>query len=146
MSKESKKAVHYFNNGFCWTESVLLSVSESKGIKSPLIPKIATGFCGGMSHTDGPCGAILGGILVINMIYGRNVPDSDRDCSEERVQDLVSAFKDKFGSTKCYELTGCDLGTDEGQEKYNIDEVYELCDKLVDYATERTLELIDRDK
>ena len=80
------------------------------------------------------------------MIHGREKPDSIRECSEERVQDLVASFKDKFGSTMCYELTGCDLGTEEGQEKYNINEVYELCDKLVDFATDKTLELIDKQK
>ena len=47
-------------------------MSESKGIKSKLIPKIATGFCGGVSHTDGICGAISGGILAINMMCGRS--------------------------------------------------------------------------
>ena len=145
MSKVSKKAVHYFNNGLCCAESVLLSVSESKGIESPLIPKIATGFCGGMSHTNGTCGAIAGGIIAIDMMHGRTKPDDNRDCSEERVQNLVTSFKNKFGSTKCYKLTGCDLGTDEGQEKYNINEVYELCDNLVDFATDKTIELIDKE-
>ena len=144
MSKESDKSVEYFNNGYCWSESVLLSVSESKGIKSDLIPKIATGFCGGMSHTDGMCGAISGGILAIDMIHGRGNPTDPREDSEEKVQELIFTFKDSFKSTHCYELTGCDLGTEEGQEKYNINECYQLCDKFVAQATDKTLELIDK--
>ena len=119
-------------------------MSESKGIKSDLIPKIATGFCGGMSHTDGMCGAISGGILAIDMIHGRGNPSDPREDSEEKVQDLISTFKDSFKSIHCYKLTGCDLGTEEGQEKYNINECYELCDKFVYRATELSLELVNR--
>ncbi len=119
-------------------------MSESKGIKSDLIPKIATGFCGGVSHTDGICGAISGGILAIDMIHGRGKTSDPREDSEEKVQELISTFKEKFNSIHCYKLTGCDLGTEEGQEKYNINECYELCDNFVAKATEKTLELIDK--
>ncbi|MCJ7802259.1 MAG: C-GCAxxG-C-C family protein [Candidatus Marinimicrobia bacterium] len=119
-------------------------MSESKGIKSDLIPKIATGFCGGMSHTDGQCGAISGGILAIDIVHGRRNPSDHREDSENKVQNLISSFKEDFTSTKCYELTGCDLGTDEGQEKYNINEVYEQCDKFVAKATQLTLDLINQ--
>jgi len=119
-------------------------VAESKGIKSDLIPKIATGFCGGMSHTDGICGAISGGILAINMIHGRRKPSDPREDVESKVQELIVTFNNNFGSTHCYKLTGCDIGTEEGQEKYNINEVYELCDNFVSKATQLTLDLINR--
>ncbi|MFC1536141.1 C-GCAxxG-C-C family protein [Candidatus Neomarinimicrobiota bacterium] len=122
----------------------MLSVSESKGIKSDLIPKIATGFCGGVSHTDGICGAIAGGILAINMILGRTKPSDPREEVESKVQELIATFKNNFGSTHCYKLTGCDLGTEEGQEKYNINEVCELCDKFVYRATELSFDLVNR--
>ena len=118
-------------------------MSESKGIKSDLIPKIATGFCGGVSHTDGICGAISGGILAINMIHGRSKPSDAREEVESKVQELIATFKNNFGSIHCYKLTDCDLGTEEGQEKYNINEVYELCDKFVYGVTELSLALVN---
>ncbi len=117
-------------------------MAESKGIKSDLIPKIATGFCGGMSNTNGVCGAISGGILAINMISGRNRISDPREENNLKVQKLVASFDKQFCSTQCYTLTGCDLRTDEGQEKYNINKCYELCDKFVFKATELTLDLI----
>ena len=119
-------------------------MAESKGIKSELIPKIATGFCGGMSHTDGICGAISGGILAINIFHGRSKPSDPREEVESKVQKLIATFKNNFESTHCYKLTGCDLETEEGQEKYNINEVYELCNKYVYRATELSLDLINQ--
>ncbi len=142
-NKISQRSVELFNTGFCWAESILLSVAESKGIVSDLIPKIATGFCGGMSHTDGICGAISGGVLAISMIDGRSRISDPREVVESKVQKLISEFDNQFCSIYCYKLTGCDLGTDEGQEKYNINECYELCDKFVYKVTELTLGLID---
>ena len=119
-------------------------MAESKCIKSNLIPKIATGFCGGISHTDGICGAISGGILALNLIYGRDKPSDTKEENDLKVQELITKFKNKFGSTQCYHLTGCNLGTEEGQTKYNIDECYELCDKFIFKATELTLDLISK--
>lgn len=72
-------------------------MAESKGIRSDLIPKIATGFCGGMSHTDGICGAISGGILAINMINGRSRISDPREENKLKVQKLITEFDKQFG-------------------------------------------------
>ncbi len=53
---------------------MLLAVAESEGIQSDFIPKIATGFCGGVSRTCGMCGAVSGGIMAIGLFAGRNAP------------------------------------------------------------------------
>ena len=143
MSKELEKSVELFNSGYCWAEAVLLSVSESKGIKSDLIPKIATGFCGGISHTDGMCGAITGGILAINMINGRNQTSDPREDNKLKVQKLISEFDKKFCSTHCYKLTRCDLGTVKGESDYKSKDKKKLCNDLVSEATKLTMELID---
>ena len=52
-----------FESGYGCAESVLLAVCESKGIQSVLIPRIASGFCGGVANTNGMCGTVAGGIL-----------------------------------------------------------------------------------
>jgi len=119
-------------------------VSESKGIKSKLIPKIATGFCGGISQTDGMCGAISGGILAINMINGGSQNSDQRDNNSSNVQQLVKTFNDKFNSTQCYILTDCDLRTLKGQSDYKSKNKKKLCDDFVYVATQLTLDLIER--
>ena len=45
-----------FQQGFCCAESVLQAIAESRGIQSELIPRIATGLCGGIAKTGGVCG------------------------------------------------------------------------------------------
>ena len=50
-----------FRSGLCCAESVLQAVAEGLGIRSELIPKIATGLCGGISRTGNICGAVSAG-------------------------------------------------------------------------------------
>ena len=47
----AQRSEELFQQGFCCAESVLQAIAESRGIKSELIPKIATGLCGAAMGT-----------------------------------------------------------------------------------------------
>ncbi|GBD95663.1 MAG TPA: C_GCAxxG_C_C family protein [Nitrospirae bacterium] len=66
-----------FDSGYYCAENVLLAIAESQGIQSDLIPKIATGFCSGISRTCGMCGALSGAIMSLNLLYGRSSPEEN---------------------------------------------------------------------
>jgi C_GCAxxG_C_C family probable redox protein len=121
---------------------VLLAVAESEGIQSELIPKIATGFCGGVSRTCGMCGAVSGGIMAIGIFAGRNAPTETVAESYTMVRKLVKEFGSKFGSTNCKDLTGCDLGTEEGQKYFKENNIRQKCRGYTEEATRISLSLI----
>lgn len=104
-----------------------MAVAESKGVESDLLPKIATGFCGGVSRTCGMCGAVSGGIMAIGLFSGRTSPSDSVLPTYETVRRLLEQFAEKFGSTNCRDLTGCDLGTDEGQNYFKTNNLMETC-------------------
>ncbi len=110
----AQRSEELFQQGFCCAESVLQAIAESRGIKSELIPKIATGLCGGIAKTGGICGAVSGGVLVINMLAGRNSAGQSTEANVRLVRALLSEFETKFGTTKCERLMGCRLDTPEG--------------------------------
>jgi C_GCAxxG_C_C family probable redox protein len=118
-------------------------VSESKGIESELIPRISTGFCGGISRTCGICGAVSGGIMALNIFFGRNKPDESTKKSYSAVQKLVKMFEVKFESTNCQQLTGCDLGTEQGRKKFHSGNLIQKCRKLTEEATRLTMSIIE---
>ncbi|MBC8186140.1 C_GCAxxG_C_C family protein [candidate division KSB1 bacterium] len=120
-------------------------MTESKGIQSDLIPKIATGLCGGISRTNGTCGAVLGSVMVLNVIYGRNnVLDVEKkDTNYLKVQQFLQNFEREFGSTNCQVLTGCDLSTEQGLEKFETDNMDEQCKKYVEKATNVVMSLLE---
>jgi C_GCAxxG_C_C family probable redox protein len=121
---------------------VLLAVAESEGIQSDFIPKIATGFCGGVSRTCGMCGAVSGGIMAIGLLSGRSAPTESVADSYGMVRKLVEDFGSQFGSTNCKELTGCDLGTDEGQKYFKENSIKQRCRIFTEQATRIALSLI----
>ena len=123
MHGPGKKAGELFNSGLLCAESVLLAVAEHKGITNELIPKIATGFCGGISRTSGMCGALSGAVMAVNMIHGRNTPDNLPVESYTRTARLVQMFKQRFGSTLCTDICGCDLSTEAGREAFQANDV-----------------------
>jgi len=135
IEKTAERSVMLFNLGYYCAESVLIAIAEEKGIHSRLIPKIATGFCSGTSRMCGPCGAVNGAILSINLLTGRNDPNSSVEENYALVKKFLNNFEDKFGSTNCRELIGCDLGTKEGQAHFKIHDLKKDCAAYTKEAT-----------
>ena len=121
----------------------MLSVSESKGIKSDIIPRISTGFCGGLARTCGICGAVSGAIMAINLFYGRSLPNEPYDKSYIPVRKMINIFENKFGSTNCKALIGLDLGTEEGQKKFLSENKVEQCRNFTEEATRIAMSIIE---
>jgi len=136
------KSKQLFDSGFGCAEAVLMAVSEYKDIQSDLIPKIATGLCGGVSKTNGMCGAVSGGVLAISMIYGRTKVEDSRDALNARTQAFIQKFNKKYGTVGCTALTGCDLSTKEGMKKFEKENVHIKCQEFVGEATQLVLKIL----
>ncbi|MDQ1278914.1 MAG: hypothetical protein QG670_174 [Thermoproteota archaeon] len=131
--------------GFNCSESVLLAIVSEWGISSELIPRLATGFGGGMGRQGYVCGALAGGIMAIGIRYGRD-KGSDvlaRDKSYATVRELFSRFRTEFRTIECSELTGCDLTTPEGVAKHNL-AYQDTCAKYIARVVELVLELTNQ--
>jgi C_GCAxxG_C_C family probable redox protein len=139
----SRRSGELFQTGFYCAESVLLAIAESKGIQSELIPKIATGFCSGISRTCGTCGAVSGAIMAISLSTGRKSPTETVQETYGIVRKLLGMFESKFGSTNCKDLVGCDLGTEEGQSKFKEGNLIERCRNYTEEATGMAMALIE---
>jgi C_GCAxxG_C_C family probable redox protein len=118
-------------------------VAESKNIQSDLIPKIATGFCAGVSRTRGTCGAVTGAVMALNLFYGRSDPSLPLDQSYPPVQKFIQRFEAAFGSTHCMQLIDCDLGTEEGRKKFVGENVITTCKNFTSEATRMVLAILD---
>ena len=118
-----------------------MAVAESQGIHSDLLPKIATGFCSGLSRTAGLCGALSGGILALNLLTGRSEPGAPVDRNYALVRELIDQYQAEFGSTNCMELTGVDLGTEEGRAKFREKNQIVNCLNQAEEATRMVLSL-----
>ena len=119
-----------------------MAVAESQGIASDLLPKIATGFCSGMARTGGPCGALTGAIMGLNLVTGRSEPGTPVDENYALVNELIDQFEAQFGSTNCQVLTGVHLGAPEGLATFRANNKIEDCLQYTEEATKMALALI----
>jgi C_GCAxxG_C_C family probable redox protein len=143
-SMETKQtASEFFDAGFNCAESVLAAGLKYLNIDvEALVPRLATGFGGGISRTKSVCGAYTGAVLVLGAKYGRTRLDDDRGVILSKVQELNDWFIKQFGSTNCYELTGLDFNTPEGMEKYKSGTHKDLCSGIVALTAARLEELL----
>jgi C_GCAxxG_C_C family probable redox protein len=118
-------------------------VAESKNLHSDIIPKISTGFCGGVARTGGLCGAVSGAVMAISLFCGRSSPDDPIDKTYAPVQKMVAMFRSRFGSTNCPELTGIDLGTEEGRRKFKSLNMIERCRGYAEEAAKMAMSIIE---
>jgi C_GCAxxG_C_C family probable redox protein len=144
IDQVAQKSVEHFKSGYFCAESVLLAISEHYSIKSSFIPSIATGFCSGTARTSGLCGAVAGGILSINLFSGRRSPKESVDENYTYVRKFLQSFQEKFNTTNCAELIGCELGTKEGQKKFKTENLKEECFQFTQEATRMAMTIIER--
>lgn len=142
---DSQEAGHeageHFRQGLYCAESVLLSIARRLEIESDLLPAIATGFCGGMSRTGGPCGAVTGAVMGIGLAFGRNQAGESVGQAYAATHALLERFAAEFGSTNCTALLGCDLATEEGRAAFNARGLSQRCMRFTVRAAELGVEL-----
>jgi C_GCAxxG_C_C family probable redox protein len=149
MSVEDE-AKHAFDSSFNCAESVLLVVSKRVGLEKEragsLIPKIATGFGGGIARNGDVCGALCGGVMAISLVLGRNRSDESREPCYSAVDRFYNDFVNAFGTCKCRELVGVNLKTPEGNEAYRSRLHRERCTPIVEWAAVKASKLINESK
>ena len=145
MDKERvvEAAKSYAGTGFLCSESVLLAISDWLGVKSDLIPKIATGFGAGVGGCGSICGAISGGVLALGLKFGRNEPKKQDRPSYWFARELLGRFEKQFGHTACRELTNCDFSTETGLKKYAEEKLWDTkCRQYITRTTAIALDII----
>ncbi len=145
MSEQApQRSVELFRSGYFCAESVLLALAESQGIQSDLIPKIATGFCSGISRKGYMCGAVSGAIMGINLVAGRCLPSDSLESCYALTQKMIDLFENQYGSVNCGQLIGCDLDTKDGQRFFLENQLLERCHQYAEGATTIAISLITR--
>jgi C_GCAxxG_C_C family probable redox protein len=113
-----------------------LSFKEYFGYQDSLIPRLATGFGGGVGRKGSLCGAFTGSIMAIGMKMGRTDP-KDRETLlkvYEKCQQYWEKFEKEFGSRDCYALIGYHLDDPEENRKWLESGGREKCTAIIEKA------------
>ena len=121
-----------------------MAVAEKHSIQSDIIPGIATGFCGGMSRTAGLCGALVGGVMALGILYGRKSSKDSPKKIYALTERLVRDFEKHLGSRNCSEILGCDISTREGAAEFDARKLAKtVCLDATVQATDLVMKVLD---
>ena len=111
-----QKAVAYFPSGYNCTQSVLLTLCGhiAPEVKSELVPKIGSGFGGGIGLCGCVCGSLTGSIMAVGIKYGSNDAGEEKNLmAYAKANALYHLFEKQHGSVLCRELVKYDLSKPE---------------------------------
>ncbi len=80
--------------------------------------------------------------MAIGLVVGRQSPAESLEPTYALVRKLLDEFQERFGSTNCRALLGCDLQTREGQQFFMAHHLMERCYDYAEGATRIVLALL----
>ena len=140
----AERAKEHFESGYHCAESVLLAAAEYTGIKSPLLPAIASGFSNGITGNRGYCGALNGGVIAISMVYGQKTPGASVTENITAVRNLINEFNRHHASPMCSELSTCDLDTTDNKHDNRDNLLKNHCKEFIATAARIAASLLDK--
>ncbi len=107
------------------------------------IPKIASGFGGGIGNTGAVCGAVVGAVMAISLKMERGDSMEDWLRIGSVAQEFRRRFEAELGTINCRELTGVDLNTEEGMKQAMTSNLAQnVCFPAVGTAYQLVLDLL----
>jgi len=107
-----KRAYDYDFNCHGCSQAVVQSFLDVFEEDNPPLFMAASPFAAGMSMTGNNCGALIGGLMVLGVVFGRRKME---DCLAGIIDGirparrLVKHFQGRFSTVNCRELTQTDL-------------------------------------
>jgi len=107
---------------------------ELFNIRNKEILKSATGFGGGIGNMGSTCGAFIGGVLILGILYGRTSLKHFKEKEETYLycSRWYKIFVSHFKSCNCCDILGVDLRDNNLRKRYWGEKANrEKCAKLV---------------
>lgn len=110
MKKVNLSKKYYLGEYNC-AQSVVLTFADEINLSKEDLVKVSSGFGGGIAGFQKTCGALSGGVIVLNLLY-------DEDEKIEAIQDLFNKFEKLNSNLDCIDLIEIDFEKkDEMTEK-----------------------------
>ncbi|MGQ9706138.1 MAG: C-GCAxxG-C-C family protein [bacterium] len=133
IPKVEEVALRYFDSNYNCAEAVALTFKHFMG-DLDFLPRVATPFGAGIGRKGYICGALIGGLICIGCVFGREDSEGDRKTSYGLAGCLIDDFREAFGHIDCYVISKVDWNTDEGIRDYFNRVHYEVFHNVVRFV------------
>lgn len=111
----------FLKKRFNCSESVLMTMLKHWGVESPIVPRIATGFGGGVGSTrEHICGAVSGGIMAIGVALGRDGETESPKAALEATCALMAYMHSKHSDVCCGSILAKHTAPEDSAEKKDL--------------------------
>ena len=101
MNRE-EKAVELKHSGCNCCQAVLLSYDDVLSLDADTLRILGAGFGSGMGCMEGNCGALIGAVMVDDLLRSRKNAAASRN--------ILGAFRKSCGAVRCADLKGVGTG------------------------------------
>jgi C_GCAxxG_C_C family probable redox protein len=116
------------NGGLNCSQALLTVFGEPFGMDAETAKMLGRPWGGGMGHLAGTCGYLTGAIVVLAQAYNHKDEGRARDEVFEAVRELFSRFEKRRGTTRCRDLLGADISTEQGLKRIRREQlVNKIC-------------------
>ena len=143
--KIAARALALFDAKFNCAEAVATALTEYFAPLPTCFPKVATCFGGGLGRRGETCGALVGALLAVSAVRGREPGEGDE--AKKRcyalAEQVVESFREGLGPLSCRELLGIDLATPEGARAFAASDYHHThCHRIVAAAARLAAEVL----
>lgn len=121
-----EKVLEFHKEGYNCAESILKAFNDDNNLNIPV--SIASPFGGGMS-VGSTCGAIIGVLMSIGALKGRNTSE-EKNNSRALSREIINKVREKYETLECIELKKKGVSCDE-IIKYAYDILKDHTDSLL---------------
>ena len=135
-----KAKENYLKEGFSCGEAIVKAIKEAKIIEVPEeIIKVASPFKTGIGKKNDFCGALLGGIVLIGLRYGRSKKEESPEKAIKLAAKLYEEFEKEFGDVRCQNLLKEFIEKDalESEERKNF-----CAERFISFVTKKLIEIL----
>jgi len=135
-------AIEAFKSGSNCAQSVLKAFAKELNIEEIQAMQMASGFGAGMGRLQKTCGAVTGAFMVIGLSNSLAIQLDEvrRDKTTQMIQQFEKRFIGAHSNTDCQHLINCDLNTEEGQNKFQEQQLGEFVCQNCIFSSVRILE------
>ncbi|MDD1672023.1 MAG: C-GCAxxG-C-C family protein [Methanomicrobiales archaeon] len=128
----AEQALQAFREGANCAQSVVSAFAGEYGLDQDTALAVARGFGSGMA-TGSTCGVISGATLIIGLATGITVDNKEAKPKAYRlVKDFTWRFRERYGSTICRDLMGCDVSDpSQAQHARERDLFNRICSPMI---------------
>lgn len=116
---------------------------QELGLEEQVDSRVASCFAGGIGNSGSVCGSVSGAVMAIGLSRKRAESMEEMLATLGAAQEFRRRFEAEVGSISCRDLTGADLTTPEGIERFmSSDTPQTVCFPAVATAYRLAMELL----